>query len=198
LSIQESTSSPEIDGRLKRSTRTRAAIVEAMVSLIGEGNMSPTSEEVAERANVGLRTVFRHFEDMEALFQEMDQVVKVRVLPEFDLELLTGDLENRARILISRRSHIFATVHPFMSSTIARKWRSAYLTQSHEAFAELQRTFLFNNLPELVELPPSLQHAADQVTSYESWSRMRDVQKLSTKDIIEAQLAGVLAIIRGA
>jgi len=198
LSIQETKSSPEIDGRLKRSTRTRAAIVEAMVSLISEGNRSPTSEEVAERANVGLRTVFRHFEDMEALFQEMDQVIKARVLPEFDLEPLTGDLEKRARILISRRSHIFATVHPFMSSTIVRKWRSAYLTQSHETFAELQRTFLFDNLPELKELATPLQHAADQVTSYESWSRMRDAQKLSTKDIIEAQLAGVLAIIRGA
>lgn len=198
MSILESTTSPEIDGRLKRSTKTRAAIVEAMVSLIGEGNMSPTSEEVAERASVGLRTVFRHFEDMEALFQEMDQVIKERVLPEFDLVPLSGAIEKRARTLITRRSHIFATVHPFMSSTIVRKWRSAYLTQSHEAFAELQRTFLFDNLPELKKLSAPLQHAADQVASYESWSRMHDVQKLKAQDIIEAQLAGVLAIIRGA
>jgi AcrR family transcriptional regulator len=198
LSTPVTDAPPQTDGRLKRSTKTRAAIVEAMVTLIGKGNRSPTSEEVAECANVGLRTVFRHFEDMETLFQEMDQVVKLRVLPEFDLEPLTGALEKRARVLISRRSHIFSTVHPFMSSTIARKWRSAYLTQSHEAFAELQRTFLFDNLPELKELSVPLQHAADQVASYESWSRMHDVQKLDAKDIIEAQLSGVLALIRGA
>ena len=198
MSITKDKATQQVDGRLNRSTRTRAAIVEAMVALIGDGNRSPTSEEVALRANVGLRTVFRHFEDMETLFQEMDQVIKARVLPEFDLEPLTGDLEKRARVLIARRSHIFATVNPFMSSTIARKWRSEYLRRSHEAFAELQRTFLFNNLPELKELSPSLQHAADQVASYESWSRMHDVQKLSVEDIIEAQLAGVLALIRGA
>lgn len=198
MSIAKEKTTQQVDGRLNRSTRTRAAIVEAMVALTGDGNRSPTSEEVAERANVGLRTVFRHFEDMETLFQEMDQVIKARVLPDFDLEPLAGDLDKRARVLISRRSHIFTTVHPFMSSTIARKWRSEYLRQSHATFAELQRTFLFDNLPELKELSPPLQHAADQVASYESWSRMHDVQTLSVEDIIEAQLAGVLAIIRGA
>ncbi len=198
MSIIEEKTTQHVDGRLNRSTRTRAAIVEAMVALIGEGNMSPTSEDVALRANVGLRTVFRHFEDMETLYQEMDQVIKARVFPDFDLELLVGDLETRARVLILRRSHIFSTVHPFMSSTIARKWRSEYLTQSHEAFATLQRTFLLDNLPELQDLSVPLQHAADQVASYESWSRMHDVQQLSVDDIVEAQLAGVLAIIRGA
>jgi len=198
VSITEDKTTQQVDGRLNRSTRTRAAIVQAMVALIAEGNRSPTSEEVAERAQVGLRTVFRHFEDMETLYQELDQVIKARVLPDFDLEPLAGDIDKRARALISRRSHIFATVHPFMSSTIARKWRSEYLTRSHEEFAALQRNFLFDNLPELKELSPALQHAADQVASYESWSRMHDVQKLRVEDIIEAQLAGVLALIRGA
>lgn len=198
MSIVEDKTTQHVDGRLNRSTRTRAAIVEAMVALIGDGNMSPTSEDVALRAKVGLRTVFRHFEDMETLFQEMDQLIKARVLPEFDLEPLTGDLEQRARVLISRRSHIFTTVHPFMSSTIARKWRSEYLRRSHEEFTALQRTFLFDNLPELKELSTPMQHAADQVTSYESWSRMHDVQKLRVEDIIEAQLVGVLALIRRA
>jgi AcrR family transcriptional regulator len=198
VSIVEDKTTQQVDGRLNRSTRTRAAIVEAMVELVGGGNAAPTSEEVAERANVGLRTVFRHFEDMETLYQEVDQVIKARVFPEFDLQTLTGPLEDRARKLIERRAHIFETVHPFMTCTIARKWKSPYLSRSYDAFAQLQRSFLFNNLPELKDLSPALQHAADQVTSYDSWTRMKDVQQLDLTDIIEAQLAGVLAIIRGA
>ena len=198
MSITDEKTTQQVDGRLNRSTRTRAAIVEAMVELVGGGNAAPTSEDVAERANVGLRTVFRHFEDMETLYQEVDQVIKVRVFPQFNLETLTGPLEERARTLIERRANIFTAVHPFMTCTIARKWKSPYLTRSYDAFAELQRTFLFDNLPELKELSPALQHAADQVTSYESWTRMKDVQQLDVTDIIEAQLAGVLAIIRGA
>ncbi len=198
MSIAEDKTTQQVDGRLNRSTRTRAAIVQAMVDIVGEGNPSPTSEEVAERANVGLRTVFRHFEDMETLYQEFDQVIKARVFPLFDPETLAGPLEKRARTLIERRTDFFETVHPFMTCTIARKWKSPYLTRSYNAFAELQRKFLFKNLPELQELSPALQHAADQVASYDSWTRMKNVQKLDTADVIEAQLAGILAIIRGA
>ena len=122
MSITEEKTTQQVDGRLNRSTRTRAAIVQAMVDLVGGGNAAPTSEDVAERANVGLRTVFRHFEDMETLYQEVDQVIKARVFPEFDLKTLTGPLEDRARKLIERRAHFFETVHPFMTCTIARKW----------------------------------------------------------------------------
>ncbi|MDF1848023.1 MAG: TetR/AcrR family transcriptional regulator [Parvibaculaceae bacterium] len=198
MSIAEDKTTQQVDGRLNRSTRTRAAIVEAMVELVGGGNAAPTSEEVAERANVGLRTVFRHFEDMETLYQEVDQVIKARVFPQFDLKRLDGPLEDRARKLIERRAHFFETVHPFMMCTIARKWKSPYLTRSYDAFAEFQRTFLFKNLPEVKELSPALQYAADQVASYDSWNRMKNVQQLDAADVIEAQLAGVLAIIRGA
>ncbi len=198
MSITEEKTTQQVDGRLNRSTRTRAAIVQAMVDLVGEGNPAPTSEDVAERANVGLRTVFRHFEDMETLYQEFDQVIKARVFPEFDMKTLTGPLEERARKLIERRTQFFETVHPFMTCTIARKWKSPYLTRSYDAFAEYQRSFLFKNLPELQELTPALQNAADQVASYDSWTRMKNVQQLGAADVIEAQLAGVLAIIRGA
>jgi len=56
------------DGRVARSHRTRAAIVEALVSLLEEGNPQPTVEEIAARAAVAPRTVFQHYADREALF----------------------------------------------------------------------------------------------------------------------------------
>lgn len=198
MAITEDKTKGQGDGRLNRSTRTRAAIVQAMYELVGEGNAAPTSEDVAERASVGLRTVFRHFEDMDTLYQEVDQVIKERVIPQFDLETLTGSLEDRARKLIERREGIFQTVKPYMACTIARKWKSPYLARSYDAFAEIQRAFLFNNLPELKELPIELQHAADQIASFEVWMRMKDVLKLSAEEIVDAQTAGILAIIRGA
>ncbi len=198
MAVTDDKTKGQVDGRLNRSTKTRAAIVQAMYELVGEGNAAPTSEDVAERASVGLRTVFRHFEDMDTLYQEVDQVIKARVIPQFDLETLTGPLEDRTRKLIERRAHIFETVHPYMACTIARKWKSPFLTRSYEAFAEIQRAFLFNNLPELNELSAPLQHAADQVASFEAWMRMKDVLKLSAEEIIDAQAAGILALIRGA
>jgi AcrR family transcriptional regulator len=51
---------------VQRGARNRAAIVAALLELVGEGELEPTAEQVAERACVGTRTVFRHFADMES------------------------------------------------------------------------------------------------------------------------------------
>ena len=57
------------DGRLKRSVATRKKILQALTALTYEGVLSPTAEQVAMRADVGLRTVFRHFDDMDSLYR---------------------------------------------------------------------------------------------------------------------------------
>ena len=67
----KSDAEPAPDGRLQRSERSRQAIVQALLGLVGEGVLEPTAEQVAARADVGIRTVFRHFSDMESLFAEM-------------------------------------------------------------------------------------------------------------------------------
>ena len=64
----------EEDGRRQRSSRSRERIVHAMIELIRAGEMSPAAARVAEKANVGLRTVFRHFEEMETLTREISGV----------------------------------------------------------------------------------------------------------------------------
>ncbi len=192
---KEGSSARRVDGRLGRSTRTRAAIVDALVGLVSEGNLVPTSEEVAARAQVGLRTVFRHFEDMETLYEEVNQAVQASVMPSFNLGPLAGDLEPRLRTLVLRRSVLFARLQPFVASTVARKWRSPFLQRSHKLFTELQWTYLLDSLPEVASLSPALQTAVDQITSFDSWNRMRHIQELSPQLIEDAQVEGVMAIL---
>ena len=67
----EPASNGVIDGRLHRSMATRRKIVTALETLIRAGTLSPTAEQVAVQAQVGLRTVFRHFDDMETLYREI-------------------------------------------------------------------------------------------------------------------------------
>ena len=64
---QNNTSAAEIDGRRLRSQVSRAKIVEALMTLVEAGQVDPSAEEVAATAGVGLRSVFRHFKDMESL-----------------------------------------------------------------------------------------------------------------------------------
>jgi TetR/AcrR family transcriptional regulator, regulator of autoinduction and epiphytic fitness len=56
------------DGRSARAARTRDAVVEALLSLLDEGNFRPTARQVAERAGVSLRSVYVHFDGLEDLF----------------------------------------------------------------------------------------------------------------------------------
>ena len=78
------------DGRVARSHRTRAAIVEALVTLLEEGNPQPTVEEIAAQASVAPRTVFQHYADREALF------AAVSAHREAHLQLLMGTIDAAA------------------------------------------------------------------------------------------------------
>ena len=70
-----------VDGRRERGRSSYRRIVEAMMELIVEGDLSPSAARVAEEAGIGLRTVFRHFDDMDALYAEITRTITERVMP---------------------------------------------------------------------------------------------------------------------
>jgi len=57
------------DGRLARRDRNRAAVLDAMLALFTEGDLDPSPEQVAARAGISPRSVYRYFEDREALLR---------------------------------------------------------------------------------------------------------------------------------
>ncbi|KCZ53122.1 TetR/AcrR family transcriptional regulator [Hyphomonas pacifica] len=73
--VQTHAAGEKVDGRRQRSERSRAQIIEAMFALIQEGDISPSAAGVTERSGVGLRTVFRYFEDMDSLYGETSEIV---------------------------------------------------------------------------------------------------------------------------
>src|SRR5690349_23308811 len=103
----DSTDVTPLDGRVARSHRTRAAIVEALVALLEEGNPQPTVEEIAARASVAPRTVFQHYPDREALF------AAVSSHREAHLEALMGaidpeaPLDERIAEVVAQRARVF-------------------------------------------------------------------------------------------
>jgi len=75
-----------VDGRVRRSQRSRASMVQALFDLVGEGILQPTGQQVAERARVGLRTVFRHFSDLLGWLPELRRAPS-ELLEAFDVAL---------------------------------------------------------------------------------------------------------------
>jgi AcrR family transcriptional regulator len=169
------------DGRIQRSERSRMAIVQAMLELIGEGSLSPTAQQVAERADVGVRTVFRHFSDMETLFATMNDQITAKVNSLFVDEVQTGPYADRVEALIRSRVAIFGTLGPYVRSSTLQRWRSAFLQTEHERTIRVMRRDLRRWLPEIESAPTEVADALEMILSFEAWNRLRVDQRLSQR-----------------
>lgn len=188
--------SVRVDGRTMRGERNRGAIVDALFSLVGEGRLEPTAREIADRAGVGLRSVFRHFADRESLFAAMGERLFGEAAPIMLEPELRGGPEARARDLVERRCRFFEHVAPYKRSANLRRAESRFLQSRHEALVRHLRDDLLRRLPELRRAPTWLVDALDVATSFESWDRMRGDQALSGRRARVAMEATVLGLLR--
>src|SRR5437763_16806409 len=115
------------DGRRARSQESRARIVRAMLDRVEAGDVSPSAEQVAARAGVGLRTVFRHFKDMDSLYHEMSLVIETELRSSFDGPFTAPDWRGRLVELAYRRAAIFERIAPFIRASDANRHNSRYL-----------------------------------------------------------------------
>ncbi len=58
---------PVTDGRRARRDRNAEAVIDAVLGLLAEGEAFPSAQEVAQRSGVSLRSVFRYFDDLDAM-----------------------------------------------------------------------------------------------------------------------------------
>jgi AcrR family transcriptional regulator len=167
------------DGRTRRAERSREAIVAAIVALVGEGTQVPTAQQVADRAGVGIRTVFRHFSDMESLFAEVSEHVRGEVRPLLRGRPIEGSTGRRLRELARRRARLFERILPYRRSTQAQRWRSPFLEAQLRSDHRALRAELRRWLPELADADRL--EALDAVLSPELWTRLRVEQRLGVK-----------------
>src|SRR3954465_9363789 len=93
-----------IDGRNARADRTHRALMEAMLELLDEGDLKPTSAAIASRAGVSERTLFQHFPDREALFQGAALAQAERIAPLIkDLPGPDAPVGQRVRAFVAQR-----------------------------------------------------------------------------------------------
>jgi len=169
------------DGRRRRGIDNRARIVAAMVDMVRAEEVAPSAERVAARADVGLRTVFRHFQDMDSLYREMAMAIEreIRVILDRPLESSGGS----ARIdeLIGRRAGAFEIMSPFRRAAEAFRHRSKFLGTDYARLVTKLREILERELPPEVARDPMKVEALDLLLSYEAWSRLRRDQGLSVE-----------------
>lgn len=170
------------DGRVARGQRTREAVIDALLSLYTEGNLTPTIEDIAARVGRTTRAIYHHFQDREALAVAIAERQLERHLELFTARPPTGTLTERIDGIAAHRAELFETVAPARRSALVRMHRSPEIQKQQRTLAkhlrdQLARTFE----PELSALDTNAADEAleliDLHTSWETWERLRTWQK---------------------
>lgn len=168
-----------VDGRRLRSERSKKAILDACEALMKEGRLVPTAQMISDKAEVPIRSFFRHFPDMETLFRDLDETMKPEYQRIFITEGCAGSLAERIESAIKLHARCYEDNKPVIRSTKAQLWRYEILQENYAKNQRRLRKDLEKRIPELMEVDADTRELIDSIASYEMWARLRDHQKLS-------------------
>lgn len=167
-----------------RSQRTRTSISTALLQLLEEGHDEPRAQQVAQRAQVSVRAVFQHYEDMEGLYSEIVCIQAIRIMPLLAVVLHTRSTINKARQIIEMRDDLYSIAAPLRNgvrfSAAARgsqQIREALQQLRNAMSSQIQQSFV----GELSHHrnPYDAVSRIEAVTSFEMWDHFRRIQGCS-------------------
>ncbi|MSP63948.1 MAG: TetR/AcrR family transcriptional regulator [Myxococcales bacterium] len=178
-----STEAPSTDGRLVRGERARAAVVDALLALIEEGDLQPTGPRIAERAGVSLRLVFHHFHDLEDLFAACAARRMERILPTLRFVPADGPLGDRLTAFVGERTRMLEQVAPVRRAALLREPFSLEVATRLEQVrswkrAEVERVFA-QELDADPEGRAEISAALALAASFSAWESLRVHQGLT-------------------
>lgn len=173
MSASQSIEPTKPDGRALRSERNRAAILDAFYCLLEEGALSPSARMVAERTGIAERTVYRHFSEIDSLFDETTARLHREIRELVVTGVPSGTLEQRAHALVVANCELYERIAPFVRARdyhVHRyEWLAKERDRSNQELLDRARRWL----PELRTAPTALRGAIEAVLSFEFWNQLR-------------------------
>jgi AcrR family transcriptional regulator len=182
--VAETATDAWVDGRVRRGAENRAALVEALVALYEEGELTPTATQIAQRAGVAVRSVYGHFGDVETLAAE---VVERQVHVHgglMDATPIAGALAQRVEQLVARRAELFEAVAPVRRAGMLHAHHSETIAANLRRLARRLRAQVAQTFASEIEgvgraRAAEVLDAADLLLSWEAWERLRAQQGCS-------------------
>ncbi len=173
--------SQRIDGRTARSERTRAAIVEAHVALIREGDLRPTADRIARQAGVSLRALWSHFADMEALFAASGQLILEQRDETYEPIPTDLPLERRIEAYCHQRARMLEQIAPIAKASSLKEPFSPALQSYRRAHTERVRDELRILFAREVADDEALLTALTATSMWPTWGTLRDAMGLDVE-----------------
>jgi TetR/AcrR family transcriptional regulator, regulator of autoinduction and epiphytic fitness len=194
---------PKVDGRRLRAERTRAAIVDALLALIEEGDLRPTAPRVAERASVSLRTVFQHFAEVEVLFAAVSERQVERIAEHAEPIDPSLPLPERVDAYVAQRCRILEFVTPVARAASLQEHDSPKIAAESERLRDLGRMEIASTFgAELDTLEAPVRHrlrsAIEALTTWKAWDVVRRETGLEPDDAQEQVRFHVRAVFAAA
>jgi AcrR family transcriptional regulator len=173
-----------VDGRRRRSERTRLAIIEAYLELLRRNSVMPTAARLADEAGCSVRSIFERFSDLNALSLATADYAIAKGQAEAVPRNLDGDRSTRIRSHVETRALACEKWLPLWR-IVARLDQPELRTRVELArFANVERMKLMYRF-ELSLLAETARNelliALATLISFESWDQMRHSFGLSTE-----------------
>jgi AcrR family transcriptional regulator len=168
-----------VDGRTARRDRNRELVLDAVLDLFAEDQLAPNAADVAARSGVSLRSVYRYFEDIDALVRAALARHLERIAPLFTIEDPgIGPLEERVARFVTARMRLYEAAAPTMRAALVRasaqpllaeriEWARDRLRDQTEAMFAPELTALDNGRRRAVGA------ALDTLSQFESAEHLR-------------------------
>ncbi len=191
----------EADGRRLRRQRNRLAVVDALLDLYQEGNLRPSSAQIAERAGLSPRSLFRYFDDVDDLCRTAIARQEGRAQPLLRVPAGPDDtLELRIRAVVDQRVRLFEAIAPV--ATVARMEAPVQPTLAAGLRRSRQhhRTQLAHLLePELTRMgrprAGTTLAALDVLCSFESYQLLRHDQGLQVDQVTIVLVSAIEGLV---
>ena len=177
-------------------------MVDALIGLLEDGDVQPTTAVIAARAGVAERTIFQHFHDRDALFLAVAARQTERLTAMWEPVASTGPLEDRLDAFVEQRARILEFVTPVRRAALLMEPFSEALSDGLAGFRKLKR----GEAQRVFELELDRLSGRERQTtvaalgaavSWSSWEELRRHQGLSVERA-RAAMRGAVAALLGA
>ncbi|MGN6695303.1 MAG: TetR/AcrR family transcriptional regulator [Aquihabitans sp.] len=189
------------DGRTARRDRNRDAVLDAVLDLFADGAITPAPAEVAERSGVSLRSVYRYFDDMDALVRAAIARNLARMGPLFELEAPgEGPVADRVERTVASRLRLYDGIGPMARAAIARSPQNPIIAERlAETRLYLRRQVEEMFAPELAALDPEAAHevvaAVDVLLELDSVDHLRRHRRMASPEAHRVLVRAVGAVL---
>lgn len=183
IRIAMDAAAPVDDGRRARGDANRARIIQAMVELVAAGDPDPNADAVAEKAGLSVRTVFRHFQDKDAIFHAIDDLLVAAYQPLLTAPYRSAHWKDQLFELIARRCTINEAAAVFRISAVMERYRSQFIAAKYRRLHAGEKRMLDAVLPPQLQTSTQVGRALLIACSFDTWRLLRQDEELPPAEV---------------